>query len=147
MRLKDEIKQEKFKSENHKAIVNLIFTNNWLIGEFTKYLKPFGISTPQYNVLRILRGQHPKPIQVNFIIERMLDKMSNASRLVEKLRRKGFVERRVNKSDKRAVDIVITQNGLDLLGVLNKSENSLEDTKTLIEEEAKEFNTMLDKFR
>ena len=77
----------------------------------------------------------------------MLDKMSNASRLVEKLRRKGFVERRVNKSDKRAVDIVITQNGLDLLGVLNKSENSLEDTKTLIEEEAKEFNTMLDKFR
>jgi DNA-binding MarR family transcriptional regulator len=147
MRLEDEIKQKKFKSEYHKLIVNIIYSNNWLLGNHAQYLKPYGISLQQFNILRILRGQYPKAATVNLLIDRMLDKMSNASRLVEKLRMKGLIERKINESDRRAVDVLITQKGLDLLDELSQMDDKLEVMSVLTESEARELNNLLDKMR
>src|SRR5688572_20535772 len=102
MKLEEEIRQGKFKSEHHKAVLNIIYTAGWLNGIHTRILKKYGISPQQFNILRILRGQHPKPATINLLIERMLDKMSNASRLVDKLKVKGLVERRQCDQDRRA---------------------------------------------
>ena len=85
MKIEEEIKQTQFRSPLHRLLVNLMYTNNWLCDSQMRLLKPFGLTLPQYNVLRILRGQHPKPVRINDITERMMDKMSNASRLVDKL--------------------------------------------------------------
>ena len=147
MRLEEEIKQIKFHSQNHKAIVNVIYTCNWLLYKFCKVLKPFGLSPQQYNVLRILRGHNPEPIGVNEITERMLDKMSNVSRLVEKLRKKGLAERKINKTDRRGVEIFITEKGLVLLAELDKPEYGLEQIESLNETEAIEMNLLIDKIR
>ncbi len=84
MKLEDEIFQKTFKNEYHKAVVNLIFTFNWLRDFQVNTLKPFGITMQQFNILRILRGQHPNPANIKLIRERMLDKMSDCSRIVEK---------------------------------------------------------------
>ena len=90
MKLEEEIKQATFKNEFHKSIINIVYTSGWLSTILTQRLKPYDISIQQFNILRILRGQHPKPATVLLIQERMLDKMSNASRLVEKLRIKNM---------------------------------------------------------
>lgn len=149
MELEKSIKQEKFKDEHHKVLVNIIYTANALNLTNTIILKPYGISPEQFNVLRILRGQYPKPATVNLIIERMLNKSSNASRLVEKLRSKKLVERAICDEDRRAVNIIITKNGLELLKELDKKEEQwLEDLKKrLSKKEATELNTLLDKMR
>ena len=115
MELEKEIKQEKFRSERHKAVLNIIFSASWLKVLNTRRLKEFDISPEQYNVLRILKGQHPQPATINLLKERMLDRTSNASRLVEKLRSKGLVERRQCPEDRRAVDVLINAKGLELL--------------------------------
>lgn len=86
--IEDEINQKKFASIYVKTHINILFTSNWLEGNFYKLFKNYGLSNQQYNVLRILRGQHPKPVMLNQITERMIDKMSNATRLVEKLKQK-----------------------------------------------------------
>ena len=147
MKLEDEIKQKKFKSEYHKLVVNIIYTNNWLSTIHTRHLKPHGLSLQQFNILRILRCQHPSPVTVNLLIERMLDKMSNASRLVEKLRAKGMVERSQNLNDRRAVDVVITEKGLEILASLSDMDDKLESITDISKAEAQELNTLLDKLR
>lgn len=147
MRLEKEIKQVEFKSEHHKATVNILYTNNWLHTYFAKFLKSHKISIQQYNILRILKGQYPEPASVNLLIDRMLDKMSNASRLVEKLRLKGLVAREISQFDKRAVDIIITKKGLKLLSKMKDLDNKLERMKVITEEEAKKLNRILDKIR
>ena len=120
MGLEEEIKQGKsFENEYEKLVVNLIYTNSWLSEQQQNTFRPFGITSPQYNVLRILRGQYPEPCTVNTIIDRMLDRMSNASRIVDRLEAKGLVERKVCKTDRRAKDVVITKQGLDLLDDVN----------------------------
>jgi hypothetical protein len=83
MKLENEIKQDTFKSEYHKMLVNVIYTGSWIQNKIASRLKPFGITPQQYNILRILRGQYPKPARVQLLEERMLDNMSNVSRLVE----------------------------------------------------------------
>src|SRR6187399_2817650 len=93
MSIEQDIKQEKFESEFHKAAVNILFTSGWLYNANATRLKPHGITPEQYNVLRILRGSHPKPIMLAEITCRMIDKSSNATRLVEKLRQKGLAKR------------------------------------------------------
>ncbi len=148
MRLEDEIKQPKFKSEYHKLGVNIIYTANWLTHHHSKQCKEYDITPEQFNILRILRGQHPNPATVNLLIERMLNKMSNASRLVEKLRKKGLVERLTSKDDRRACDVMITKQGLNLLLKLDKAED--EWTKMfshLSDAEIRKVNTILDKLR
>ena len=129
-------------------LLNILFTSGWLSTKHSTNLKPYGISPQQFNVLRILRGQHPKPASVNLLIDRMLDKNSNASRLVEKLRLKKLVERTICPEDRRAVNVIITQKGLDLLAELDKHETSfLKDLKNLTDKEAEQLNHLLDKLR
>ncbi|MCE3278661.1 MAG: MarR family transcriptional regulator [Bacteroidetes bacterium] len=148
MEIGKEIKQSKFKNEHQKMLINILFTSNWLGAKHSCNLKPYGISSQQFNLLRILRGQHPKPATVNLLIDRMLDKNSNASRLVEKLRVKKLVERAVCPEDRRAVNVIITQKGLDLLTEIDKEETAfLKELKNLSEKEAEQVNFLLDKLR
>ena len=148
MKIEEAIKQKKFTSEYQKLFINIIYTANWLNNESIKTLKPFGISPQQYNVLRILKGQHPNAITVNNIIDRMLDKSSNASRLVDKLKQKGLVERDVCNNDRRQVDIKITTKGIALIEDISKKMDSFNKIKESITiEEAEKMNTILDKLR
>ncbi len=148
MEIGKEIKQTKFKNEYQKMLINILFTSGWLSAKHTCQIKPYGISTQQFNILRILRGQHPKPATVNLLIERMLDKNSNASRLVEKLRVKKLVERAVCQDDRRAVNVIITQKGLDLLEELDKLDGGMvKELKNLTEKEAASISQLLDKLR
>lgn len=148
MKIEEEIKQDKFHSEYQKLAINILFTSNWLSANSTKILKPYGISPQQYNVLRILKGQSPKAISVSNIMERMIDKMSNTSRLVEKLRQKELIERVTCESDRRQVDVKITHKGLALLEKVNKEMNAFKNiADNLNEQEAKTINQLLDKMR
>ncbi len=143
-----EIKQGKFKNEYQKMLVNIFFTSGWLSSKHSCTLKPYGISVQQYNILRILRGQHPAPVTVNLLIERMLDKNSNASRLVEKLRLKKLVERAICPSDRRSVNVVITAKGLSLLTQLDPQEDAfLKALKNISVKEAELLNSLLDRLR
>lgn len=150
MSIETDIKQNApFKSPYHRVIVNLIYTNNWIAGAQTRLLKPFKLTLQQYNVLRILRGQHPNPIKVADIAERMLDKMSNASRLVDKLVGKKLVLRTECPSDRRAVDVLITDKGLDLLKILDErqAEWDKEIQSKLTPEESITLSHLLDRMR
>lgn len=149
MGLEQEIKQSKqFDSEYEKLIVNLIYTNSWLSEQQLKTFKPFGITAPQYNVLRILRGQYPKACTVNTIIDRMLDRMSNASRIVDRLETKGLVERKVCKTDRRAKDVVITETGLSLLDKVDEASVMwIGRFRSISKERIAEANALLDEMR
>lgn len=146
MRIEDEIKQNKFKNANQKAIINLIYTVNWLQNIQQDLFKPFGITAQQFNILRILRGQHPKTISATEIKSRMLDKNSDVSRLLDRLIQKNMIIKRACPSDKRAADVVITDAGLDLLKSLDVQQKKL-DTLALSEEEANLLSDLLDKAR
>ena len=114
----------------------------------TRMLRPHGLSSQQLNVLRILRGQKGNPVSIKLIQERMLDKMSNASRLVDKLNAKGLVERSQSDIDRRQVKITITEQGLKLLTKVDKLlDNFEEKVRTISKQEAKELNDLLDKLR
>ena len=148
MSIEKDIKQANFKSPYSKAVINILYTNNWLQSLQVEIFKPFDLTLQQYNVLRILRGQHPNPITVIAIIERMLDKMSNASRLVDKLLVKELVVRKLCPHDRRAVDVTITEKGLNLLKELDTLQNQWESKfHGLTENEALQLSTLLDKMR
>ena len=148
MELEKEIQQTRFEHEYQKLMLNIIYTSNWLSLKHTQRLKPYGISPQQFNILRILRGQYPNSATVTLLTDRMLDKSSNASRLVEKLRLKGLVDRCVCPEDRRAVNVKITQAGLDLLKTLDhKSDEMHKDLQLLSEEEARLVNRLLDRMR
>jgi len=148
MKLEDEISQKKFRNEYHKAAVNLLFTFSWLRSYQGKIFKPRGITGQQFNILRILRGQHPKPANIKLIRERMLDRMSDCSRIVEKLRAKGLIERNICPADRRHVDVIITKKGLDLLSKLDLiNEESDKFLSNLDEKEISQLNRLLDKLR
>ncbi|MCP4456661.1 MAG: MarR family transcriptional regulator [Cytophagales bacterium] len=148
MSIGDDIQQKKFASEFSKALVNIRYTECWLGQRYHGLLKPSGLTIPQYNVLRILRGQFPSPATVNLLIERMIDKSSNASRIVDKLEEKGLVDRCQCTNDRRAVDVKISQLGLELLKTLDNELAILEKgMKSLSEEEAEHLNHLLDKIR
>ncbi len=148
MKLEEEIVQKEFRNEYHKATVNIIFTYNWLLNYQVQYLKPYDITLQQYNILRILRGQYPQPATIKLIKERMLDKMSDASRIVEKLRLKGLAERNICVSDRRNVDVLITEKGLELLTALDPYVDEVNKRlSNLSENEIKKLNDLLDKMR
>ncbi|HEU4717357.1 MAG TPA: MarR family transcriptional regulator [Bacteroidia bacterium] len=148
MSLEDEIKQKQFSSIYQKLGLNILFTSSWLQTIQQRLFKPYGITTQQYNVLRILRGQHPNPASVGLIQERMLDRSSNASRLVDKLVDKKLVERNTCPKDRRQVDILISPAGLKLLSELDGVIAQHEETfRVLTEEEARTVSDLLDKFR
>lgn len=148
MKIEDAIQQRSFKNEYAKASINLIYTAGWLQGLLRDTFREYDISTQQYNVLRILRGQHPNAISTCDVRSRMLDKMSDASRIVARLNKAGLVNQKINKEDKRLVDVVITQKGLNLLAKLDvKLEGAEQALKTISVAEAKTLNDILDKMR
>ncbi|NJC25316.1 MarR family winged helix-turn-helix transcriptional regulator [Neolewinella antarctica] len=143
------IQQAKFSNPPHRAHVNILFTSNWLNHRTATTLKPFGLSAQQFNILRILRGRAGKPATVKLLTERMLDKMSNTSRLVDKLRDKKLVLRQECPTDRRRVDITITQEGLELLGRASHAVEQVvaENFATLTSEDATQLSHLLDKLR
>lgn len=149
MRLEDEIVQKSFKDEFHKLSVNLQFTATHYRNQFRTRLKPFGLSPEQFNILRILRGQHPNPASAKLVTERMIDKSSNVSRLVEKLRTKGLLTRTECPEDRRAVDLTITPEGLKVLAGLDDDmeKNPVTLDLHLTAQETRRLNDLLDKVR
>jgi len=149
MRIEDEIRQKKFKSEFQKAHINILFTAAWLSQQNQKILKPLGISSQQFNILRILRGMHPQPASIKVLTERMIDKMSNASRLVDKLLAKDLVQRCESGADRRRVDVFITDKGLQLIekASIAVEDSMYRDMAMLSEEEAARLNELLDQLR
>ncbi|MDN5205007.1 MarR family transcriptional regulator [Fulvivirgaceae bacterium BMA10] len=148
MSIEDDIQQPKFKSIYSKVLINLIYTSNWLKEREMSILKPYKLTVSQYNVLRILRGQKGKPATINLIIDRMLDRMSNASRIVDKLEDKGLVTRKQCPNDRRAVDVIISKKGLDLLNELDPKMSAWEKKfKILSQTEAENLSELLDKLR
>ncbi|SNC67141.1 DNA-binding transcriptional regulator, MarR family [Hymenobacter gelipurpurascens] len=148
MKIEDEIKQRSFVDNYQKAYINLVFTAGWLQLQQSAQFKEYNLTSPQFNILRILRGQHPKPSTVNMLIERMLDKTSNASRIVDKLEAKALVTRKVCPSNRRAVDIRITEQGLALLTQLDQILSSQQlGLGNLTSEEAAQLSNLLDKIR
>ncbi|HHG84178.1 MAG TPA: MarR family transcriptional regulator [Bacteroidetes bacterium] len=148
MELEKEIVQTNFKNIWQKAIINVMYTSNWINAAHHEMLKTYELSTPQYNILRILRGQHPKPATIRLLTQRMLDKMSNASRLVERLRIKGMVERDICASDRRQVHVRITDRGLELLRRIDATmDEEAHQFENITEEEAAELSRILDKMR
>lgn len=149
MRLEEEIQQSKFKDEYHKLGVNIIYSSGWVSAMNLRVLKNFNLSIQQFNILRILKGRHPEPATVKLLTERMLDKMSNASRLVEKLKQKGLVERASCPQDRRQVNIVISEKGMQVVNEASEilgEETKLELSRLSIKE-AKLMNDLLDKMR
>ncbi len=148
MPLEEDIKQEKFQSDHQKASINILYTGSWLYNMNASHLKKFGITPEQFNVLRILRGSFPKPMMLSEITERMIDKNSNCTRLVEKLRQKGLVNRVTCENNRRQVDISITDKGQVLLKKIDTHQPSWMETMGKISKaEAKELNRILDKLR
>lgn len=148
MKIEEEIKQKKFKSEYQKMYINLVYTANWMNTQQMRMFKEYGLSVQQYNILRILRGQVPNAVNLGLIQERMLDKNSNASRLIEKLKIKKLVERKESKIDRRQVDILITEKGLDLLKKMDsKVEEAESINANLNKKEAETLSDLLDKLR
>lgn len=148
MRIEEAIKQKEFKDPYNKVVVNLLFTQGHIVSKQSSLFKPFGLSPEQYNVLRILRGQNGNPITVSSIQDRMLNKMSNASRLVEKLKLKNLVIREECPTDRRQVDILITDKGLEVLERLEAAIYNLNrELVQLSEEEVDQLNFLLDKLR
>ncbi|WP_020602593.1 MarR family winged helix-turn-helix transcriptional regulator [Spirosoma spitsbergense] len=150
MSIETDIKQNTpFRTPYQRVMVNLMYTSNWIATNQTQLLKPSGLTPQQYNVLRILRGQYPNPVKVSDITERMLDKMSNASRLVDKLVLKKLALRTECPSDRRAVDVVITKKGMELLSKIDihMDEWSDKQRKKLTEEEATHLSHLLDRLR
>ena len=148
MSLEADIKQEKFQNEYEKATVNILFTGSWLYNINAVRLKKHVITPEQYNVLRILRGSHPKSMMLAEVTARMIDKSSNCTRLVEKLRQKGLLKRDICENNRRQVDIIITEKGLQVLKkVDSEAESWLESLKNITKSEAQELNRILDKLR
>ena len=147
MKIEEEIKQDKFQSVHHKAIINLLYTANWIQSKHQEFLKPFGITAQQFNILRIMRGQFPKSISASEIKSRMLDRNSDVSRLLDRLALKELISKSTCASDKRANDVCITDKGLDLLSRISIDQKIFVSFLKLSEEEAEKLSDLLDRSR
>lgn len=147
-KLEDIIKTSNFRNVYQKTVLNVFVTSNWISDQHQEIFKKYDLTIQQYNVLRILRGQYPKVCNLHNIRDRMLDKMSDVSRIIERLRKSNLVDRVVNEDDRRSVDIKITDKGLDLLKTMQKEESTMDNLlSNLTEEEAVNLNNLLDKIR
>jgi DNA-binding MarR family transcriptional regulator len=147
MTLEKDINQQVFRSEYQKAILNLIYTFNWVNEKINKRFEPFDITQQQFNILRILRGAG-QPLSTLQIRQRMLDKMSDTSRIVDRLVKKGMVKKTISREDRRLVDVLLTDKGKKLLQSMDGMNEEMESIfKYLSNEEAKLLNVLLDKVR
>jgi DNA-binding MarR family transcriptional regulator len=147
MSIENDINQSRFTSEYQKMNLNLIFTYNWAMERAKRFFEKADLTMQQYNILRILRGA-AKPLSTLQIRQRMLDKMSDTSRIVDRLLKKELVQKVICKNDRRLVDVTISEKGLELLSTLDRHTHELESHLTNIsEEEARTVNQLLDKLR
>jgi DNA-binding MarR family transcriptional regulator len=147
MGIEKDIHQQKFRNEYQKAGINLIYTFNWITERMKAFFDEYDITAQQFNILRILRGAQ-KPLSTLQIRERMLDKMSDTSRIVDRLLIKGLVKKTICEKDKRLVDITITKKGEKVLEKLDERNHELDAVlSNLSEEESKTLNHLLDKIR
>ena len=147
MSIDKDIKQRSFKSEHQRAIINLIFTYNWTTEHLKNIFDKEDLTMQQFNILRILRGNE-KPLSTLQIRERMLDKMSDTSRIVDRLIIKGLAKKTTCKTDKRLVDVSITEKGKKVLQKIDLKEDEIINiVQALSHNEAKTFNKLLDKIR
>ncbi|HMP99759.1 MAG TPA: MarR family transcriptional regulator [Cyclobacteriaceae bacterium] len=148
MRIEEEIKQTKFRSPYQKAGINLIYTANWLQNQQKDFFRQFRITGQQFNILRILKGQHPRSISVTDIKTRMLDKNSDVSRLLDRLTLKSLISRKVCSYDKRSMDVFITEQGIELLEKIELQVSQLDRFMGKLSiEEASQLSNLLDKVR
>ena len=148
MKIEEEIKG-RFRNEYHKGMINLAYTVKQLSYDFLQFLKKHGLTEPQYNILRVLRGNRSgSPASIGYIKERMLDKSSDVSRIIDRLYEKGYIDRTENPDDRRQKDIDITKRGLDLLDKMYDCEKKVDELlENLTSDEVKELNRLLDKIR
>lgn len=148
MKIEEEIKG-RFRNEYHKGMINLVYTVKQLSYQFLQMLKAYSLTEPQYNVLRVLRGfRADGPASIGFLKERMLDKNSDMSRIVDKLYEKQLIDRKENAIDRRQKDIVITEKGLLLLAEMDGCERKVDTLlSNLSPDEVNELNRILDKIR
>ncbi len=132
----------------HQTLVNIILTSQWASQRIKEALLPYHITQQQYNVLGILKRHYPSPCTINLLRSHILDKMSDTSRIIDRLIQKGYVSKNANSTDKRAVDILLSERGLGLLKKLEKEINLIKiiDSKLSLEE-TEQLNTLLNKFR
>lgn len=148
MGIDHDILQTRFRNEYQKAGVNLIYTYNWITERSKAIFAPEDITPQQFNILRILRGSHPQPLSTLQIRERMLDKMSDTSRIVDRLIAKGLVKKGTCKEDRRLVDVMITDKGRKLLDRLDARQDELDNIlSNLSKKEATQLSELLDKIR
>lgn len=147
MSLENDISQSKFRNDYQKGVINLIYTYNWMNEQIKSVFDKEKITGQQFNILRILRGAK-KPLSTLQIRQRMLDKMSDTSRIVDRLIIKGLVKKNICPNDKRLVDITITDKGSKLLDKMDQYEDEMDRVLgSLTDAEVKTLNTLLDKIR
>lgn len=145
--IEEEIQQKKFRSPYQKAVINLIYTGNWVQNKQQGFFKLYGITGQQFNILRILKGQHPKSISAKDIKTRLLDQNSDVSRLLDRLSAKDLIIKQTCPVDKRAADVFITKTGIDLLKEIEKRQKEIDEVLALSPEEASQLSDLLDKCR
>ncbi|TJZ54869.1 MarR family transcriptional regulator [Sphingobacterium olei] len=148
MKINELVKVKKFRDDWHKATINIIYTNSWIVKNLEQRANKKEITLQQFNVLRILRGQYPKAASNNLLKERMINSTPDISRLVDRIVAKGLVMRTKNIRDKRSVDLEITEKGLQLLDEIEE-DMMLTDlvNSNITEQEALQLSNLLDKFR
>ena len=148
MSLEQDIRQAKFRNEHHKASINIIYTYNWVMERQKALFDAENITPQQFNILRILRGSAPRPISTLQIRERMLDRMSDTSRIVDRLIIKELVKKSVSREDRRLVDVQLTDKGKKLLQQMDSLNVEMDAVfRNLSPEEAGKLNELLDKIR
>ena len=148
MRIENEIQVEGFPSVYQKVSINLIYAMTWADFRLQEFFGEFGLTSSRYNVLRILGGQHPKPVSTAFIKDRMIHRNAGASRLVDRLEGKGLVTKSTCESDRRLIDVVITKAGLRILKQMDRQRRRIDEIyANLSEREATQLNRLLDKIR
>lgn len=149
MKIEEAIKQSRFTDNYQKAVVNLVYTANWLREEQTKLLKQYDILPQHFNVMRIIKGRYPKPVSPGEIKEVMIDKANDLTRLLDKLEKKGWIKRQLCPSNRRRMDITLTEKGIKMLQAANRSlQTFTEELKThFSDKEAASLTKLLDKMR
>lgn len=148
MKLETAIKTDRFESEQHKALLNIMYTAYWLKTKVSGTLKVLGLTAEQYNVMRILKGKHPEQMCVKDIGSRMIEKSSNVPRIIDRLVEKKLVKRVTSKDDKRETIISLTDKGLIQLATATKSVQAInKEIEAIDDTEAKKLNEMLEKIR
>ncbi|HZI53802.1 MAG TPA: MarR family transcriptional regulator [Chitinophagaceae bacterium] len=148
MGIEEDIRQSKFRNEHQKAGINMIYTYGWIMERQKQLFAIEDITPQQFNILRILRGSQPQPLSTLQIRERMLDKMSDTSRIVDRLIAKGLVKKGISQTDRRLVDVIISKKGEKLLERMDKRQDDLDNiTGNLSIKEAATLSRLLDKIR